>query len=133
MLKPSRFIALAALAGFACLYLPLAYADNGVAADGTYTSAAEGRNGALEVKVSIKEGLIANITVWRHHETPVITREAIEDYPKRIADTGYIGVEAVAGATETCDAIRSAVVDCVKKAGGDPKYYGYLEPERPLP
>ena len=133
MQKPSRFIVWAALAGFTCLSLPIAYAGDGVAADGIYTSAAEGRNGALEVKVSIKKGLIDNIAVWRHHETPVITREAIEDYPKRMADTGYIGVEAVAGATETCDAIRAAVVDCVKKAGGDPKVYGYLEAERPLP
>lgn len=117
------------MAGIACLSLPLAHADDGVAADGTYTSVAEGRNGALEVKVSIKEGLISTITVWRHHETPVITREAIEDYPRRMVEKGNIGVEAVAGATETCDAIRSAVVDCVKQAGGDPKFYGYLELE----
>lgn len=133
MTRLSRQFAKAVFLGLLAFAWPLAHAGDGAAADGSYTSEAEGRNGPVEVKVYIKEGMIANIVVWRHHETPVITREAVEDYPKRMAESGYLGIEAVAGATETCDAIRAAVVDCVKKAGGDPKYYGYLETEKPLP
>lgn len=132
-MRLSRQFAKAAFLGLLALTWPLAHAGDGVAADGTFTSEAEGRNGPVEVKVSIKEGLIADIVVRRHRETPVITREAVESYPKRMAESGYLGIEAVAGATETCDAIRAAVVKSIRKAGGDPRYYGYLEPEKPLP
>lgn len=133
MLKKSLFVVFAvALCSLGLQYPETGTASEGIAEDGTYTGKAEGRNGPVEVKVTVSKGMISNVSVWHHHETPVITREAIEDFPRQIVKTGHVGVDAVAGATETCDAIREAVADCLKQAGGDPINYGYLDPEKSL-
>ncbi|MDO4633718.1 MAG: FAD-dependent oxidoreductase [Eubacteriales bacterium] len=86
---------------------------------GTYTGTAAGRNGDVTVEVTFTEDAIESINVTEHAETDGIGTNAVDQIPGAIVDAQSLGVEAVAGATVTSDAIVNAVADCVQQAGGD--------------
>ena len=87
--------------------------------DGTYTATADGRNGPVTVEVTIAGDAIEKIEVLSHEETPGIGTNATDTLPDTIVDSQSLGVETVAGATITSEAILAAVADCVAQAGGD--------------
>ena len=87
--------------------------------DGTYTAAADGRNGPVTVEVTIAGDAIESVTVTDHAETDGVGTLAVDAIPGAIVESQSLGVEAVAGATLTSDAILAAVADCVEQAGGD--------------
>lgn len=87
--------------------------------DGTYTGTADGRNGPVTVEVTITGDTIEKIEVVSHEETEGIGTIAVDNLPGSIVESQSIGVEAVAGATITSEAILAAVADCVEQAGGD--------------
>ncbi len=86
---------------------------------GTYTASAAGRNGDVTVEVIFSDSEIESIEVTDHAETDGIGTNAVDQIPGKIVDSQSLGVEAVAGATITSDAILAAVADCVEQAGGD--------------
>ena len=86
---------------------------------GTYTGTADGRNGPVTVEVTVTEDAIEKIEVTEHVETEGIGTMAVDAIPAAIVESQSLGVDAVAGATLTSDAILAAVADCVKQAGGD--------------
>ena len=87
--------------------------------DGTYTGTADGRNGPVTVEVTIAGDAIEKIEVVSHKEMPGIGTNATDTLPGAIVESQSLGVEAVAGATITSEAILAAVADCVAQAGGD--------------
>lgn len=87
--------------------------------DGTYTGTADGRNGPVTVEVTITGDAIEKIEVVSHEETEGIGTIAVDSLPDAIVESQSLGVEAVAGATITSEAILAAVADCVEQAGGD--------------
>ncbi|MBQ6374249.1 MAG: FAD-dependent oxidoreductase [Clostridia bacterium] len=87
--------------------------------DGTYTGTADGRNGPVTVEVTISGDAIGKIEVVSHEETSGIGTNATDTLPDAIVASQSLGVEAVAGATVTSEAILAAVADCVAQAGGD--------------
>ena len=100
----------------------------GVAADGTYTAKAFGRNGYLTVETVISDGRIASVTVTEHTETAGIADGALKYIPSRIVENNSVNVDAIAGATLTSDAILNAVKDCITQAGGNVKDFSAAAP-----
>lgn len=87
---------------------------------GIYTASSPGIHGPVTVNVTFSKDHIEKIVVENHTETEGIGTKAVELLPKRIIDTQAIAIDHVSGATITSNAIRSAVTDCIKKAGVDP-------------
>lgn len=86
---------------------------------GVYTAQADGNNGPIEVSVTFSADSIVSVVVDKHEETPGISEPAIERIPSSIVDNQTLAVDAVTGATNTSNAILSAVEACVLQAGGD--------------
>lgn len=88
---------------------------------GTYTASADGNNGPVTVEVDFDDSAITAVRVTEHAETAGICETPIERIPAAIVENQSLAVDAVAGATNTSNAILAAVEDCVKQAGGDPE------------
>ena len=100
---------------------------------GTYEASAAGRNGDVTVEVTFTEDAIESIAVTSHTETDGIGTNAVDIIPGAIVDAQSLGVDAVAGATVTSDAILAAVADCVEQAGGDVEALKSVEVEEKVP
>lgn len=85
---------------------------------GTYTATATGMK-EMTVEVVVSEDEILEINILEHGETPGISDPAIANLPKEIIESQGLGVDAVAGATVTSNAIIEAVTDCLTQAGAD--------------
>ena len=86
--------------------------------DGIYTAEGKGIGGKVPVTVTVKGGVIAEVTVGDNSETQGIGSKAIEQLPDAIvAANGTEGVDGVSGATVTSKAIFTAVEDCLEQAG----------------
>lgn len=92
-------------------------------ADGTYQGVGQGRSGDLTVQVTVKDGKLAAVDVVKHTETPGISDAALAAFPKAVVAAQSTRVDSVAGATLTCEGIRGAVADAIRKAGGDPAQF----------
>ena len=77
---------------------------------GTYTASTAGMNDDVTVEVEVTENEIKSVKVTSHAETPGIGGELVDKD----------GVDNVTGATITSGAIKTAVKDAIKQAGGDP-------------
>ncbi len=100
---------------------------------GTYTASAAGRNGDVTVEVTFSDSAIESIAVTDHAETDGIGTNATDNLPDAIVAAQSLGVEAVAGATVTSDAILAAVADCVEQAGGDAEALAAVEVAEAVP
>lgn len=87
---------------------------------GTYTESAMGRNAALTVEVTFSENSIESVNVTDHAETMTVAGVALERIPAQIVEHQTTKVDAVTGATVTCNAIKSAVNAAIEKAGVSP-------------
>ncbi len=83
---------------------------------GTYTAAAEGYDGDVEVEVEFDQDSILSVKVTDHNETVGIGDRAIEELPPKIVEELTWEVDAVTSATVTSDAIKAAVKDCMEQA-----------------
>ena len=84
---------------------------------GTYTSEVTGMK-AMTVTVTFSDTAITDIQL-EHEETPGIGVPVCESMPAQIIELQGLGIDAVAGATLTSNAILDGVADCVAQAGGD--------------
>lgn len=100
---------------------------------GTYTATVAGRNADLSVEVTFSDEFIEEVVVTEHQETEGIGTTAVEMIPGAIVNSQSLGVDAVAGATITSEAIIDAVADCVEQAGGDAEYLKTVEVEKAAP
>lgn len=89
--------------------------------DGTYTAAAPGKNGDVNVTVTVSGGAISDVQLGEHSETPGIFEAPAERIPAAIVEHQSIAIDSVSGATYTSEAILKAVSDCIEQAGGDVK------------
>lgn len=94
-------------------------APEGIYKAGTYTASAPGLKGDVTVEVTFTADALEKVEITDHQETPGIGTNAVDKLPDEIVKTQSLGVDAVAGATITSDAILAAVADCVAQAGGD--------------
>lgn len=86
---------------------------------GTYTGTGTGKNGPVKVNVTFTDSAITKVEVTEHTETESIADAPVEKIPAAILERQTLGVDAIAGATITSDAILAAVEDAVGQAGGD--------------
>ena len=98
--------------------------------DGTYEETVDGRNGKVTVSTTISSGKITNVEVKDNKETPEIAGTAITELPKKIVEKNSPNVDGVTGATITSDAIKEAVKNAIKTAGGDPDSFGNVSASR---
>ncbi|HCL01346.1 MAG TPA: hypothetical protein DHW61_02855 [Lachnoclostridium phytofermentans] len=87
---------------------------------GTYTGVSKnGKNGPVKVEIKFSKDKIDSVKVTEHKETKGLTDSAIERIPSEVVENQSLNIDAISGATITCDAILEAVADCVKQANGD--------------
>ena len=86
---------------------------------GTYTATASGRNGPVTVEVTFSENAIISAEVTDHIETANIGDIPAERIPKQVVENQSLGIDVVATATITSQAVLTAIADCVTQAGGD--------------
>ena len=85
--------------------------------DGIYDAEGKGIGGEVPVTVTVKGGVVAEVTVGDNSETRGIGSKAIEQLPDAIVKAnGTEGVDAVSGASVTSKAIFDAVNDCMDQA-----------------
>src|SRR5690554_661444 len=78
--------------------------------DGTYEGVSDlGMHPGLKVHVEVKDGIIVDIKVVSHGETPGISDPAISGIPEAIIAAQGLEVDVVSGATMTSNAILEAV------------------------
>lgn len=85
---------------------------------GTYVAEGKGNNGPVVVETTIENGAITKIRVLKNSETPMIGETAIKLLPTKIVDCQSLDIDKVAGATNSSNAILTAVGEVLKKAGG---------------
>ena len=108
-----------ALALLVCLLLVMTSAMALAYTEGTYTAQAQGNNGPVTVSVTFSADAITEVDVTEHAETPGLSDRPIEEIPAAIVAHQSLGVDTISGATNTSNAILTAVADCVAQAGGD--------------
>lgn len=102
------------------------------AAAETFTATKDGRNGPISVETAIENGVITGITVTEQAETPEIATAAIESIPEAIVQFQTVGVDSITGATITSDAIKAAVLECIKEAGLDQDKFSSVPEKAPV-
>ncbi|NLC31894.1 MAG: FMN-binding protein [Clostridiales bacterium] len=78
-------------------------------ADGTYEGEGTGFGGPIRVSVTFLDGLVTEILVLEHSETPGISDPAIEQIPAAMIEVQSTDVDVVAGATYTSEGLIEAV------------------------
>ncbi len=86
---------------------------------GKYIGEGKGINGTVKVEVTVTEDEITDIKVLEHNETPGVSDLAINDLPLQIIEAQGLGIDTVAGATMSSNAILEAVGQALEKAGAN--------------
>lgn len=86
--------------------------------DGTFSGKADGRNGAIEIEFSVKDGKITSTEILKEEETD-FAKPAIKSILEKFASTGKTaGIDTVSGATITSKATLAALENAVNSARG---------------
>ena len=96
-----------------------AYKKMSEATDGKYVAKAMGHENYVFVETVVKDGAIASLQVLNHDETPGIGSLAATMWPAKVLETQNLDVDAISGATTTCNAIKNAALECLDNAGVD--------------
>lgn len=93
-------------------------ADNAASyTDGTYTASAHGCLSDVAVTVTITGGKVTDVDIDASSETPELGGNAAAALAEQLTEAGTTtGVDAVAGATMTSDAVFTAMGDCLSQA-----------------
>lgn len=93
-------------------------ADNAASyTDGTYTASAHGCLSDVAVTVTITGGKVTDVDIDASSETPELGGNAAAALAEQLTEAGTTtGVDAVAGATMTSDAVFTAMDDCLSQA-----------------
>lgn len=85
---------------------------------GTYSASAKGIASDVTVTMTFDETSITDVQIDASGETPDIGGAAVEEMKNKILSAQTCNVDAVSGATVTCDAIKAAAADCISQASG---------------
>ena len=118
-MKPSK----AVVAGLTSLVLSMTMlsfaACAAVPSDGTFQGSATGIDGKVSVEISVKDGVLTDITVLEDNETAGVGAKALQIIAADVLENQSLAVDSVAGATISSAAMKSAIADAIKAAGGD--------------
>ena len=96
----------------------LSAAEAGKYTPGTYTASATGIASDVTVTMTFDANSITDVTIDVSGETPDIGGKIGDQMAQAILDAQGVEIDAVAGATVTSDAIRTAAADCISQASG---------------
>ena len=84
--------------------------------------AADGFGGAVTVKVTVTDGKVTAATITGDKETETIGGAAIKTLTEKLIGVSSADeVDAVASATVTSNAVKTALADCLRQAAGEEK------------
>ena len=86
--------------------------------DGKYLTKAMGHEDYIYVTTMFKDGAIVSCEVTSHEETMGIGNYATARMPKKIVESQSLNADAVSGATVSSNAVKAAVTQAIKDAGG---------------
>lgn len=87
--------------------------------DGVYRGAAQSIGGYVELEVTVEQGVVADVRVLVNNESDGIGKVAVPLVAQAIADAGTPeGVDGVAGATVSSQAVLGATAACLAQACG---------------
>ena len=86
--------------------------------DGVYTkTVTEAGLGTLTVRVTVREGTIATIEFPAGTEDLYFEDGQLEEFVRNLIEShSFMEVDAVSGATSSCDLIKAAVLEALKEA-----------------
>jgi succinate dehydrogenase/fumarate reductase flavoprotein subunit/uncharacterized protein with FMN-binding domain len=87
--------------------------------DGTYSAEATGMDGKISINVKIASNKIESIDIADQNETAGVGDCALQTIADEVIESQSLGVDSVTGATVSSGAMKTAVGDAVKQAGGD--------------
>lgn len=87
--------------------------------DGKYVTTGRGHEGLVHVATVFQDGAIKSVEVLTHDETIGIGNYAVDVMPGRIVENQSVAVDTVSGCTLTSLAIKNAVTEAIKQAGGN--------------
>ncbi len=93
---------------------------------GTYSAKATGMH-EMTVTVTVSDTEITDIQI-DHKETDGIGTPVIDQFPKTIIEIQGLGLDVVAGATLTSNAVLAGVADCLTQAGADVEALKAIKP-----
>ena len=85
------------------------------AADGEYVQVVDGLHDKIEVKLTVKDGKLTDITIGQGRDKMYITDEQLAGYVAAILDSQSADVDIVSGATVDCQAIVTAITQAFAK------------------
>lgn len=86
---------------------------------GTYIGSAQGYGGPIKVEVKTSDSKILSLIILEQTETKGISDFALKSLPKEIVENQTLGIDTVAGATFTSNAILEASKNALKSSGID--------------
>ena len=86
---------------------------------GTYEATAKGIDDNLRLAVTVDENSILSIEILESNETPFCSAPVFEKMIPAILEHQTVGVDSMTGATATSSAVRTAVLDAIRQAGGN--------------
>ena len=105
----------------AAMMLPMASAE-GKLASGNYEATSQGFGGAVTVNVTVTDGKVTAATITGDKETETIGGAAIKTLTEKLIGVSSADeVDAVASATVTSNAVKTALADCLRQAAGEEK------------
>ena len=86
---------------------------------GTYSSSAKGHSSNVNLTVNFDSDKIKNVSINVEGETSQRNKDVVSQLSAQILKKQDDSLDAVTGATETSNAVRRALTDCIKQATGD--------------
>ena len=87
--------------------------------DGTYDASAVGMDGKIAIHVSVASNKIQKIEVTDQNETAGVGDCALNTVADAVVAQQSLNIDSVSGATISSGAMKSAIGDTIKQAGGD--------------
>lgn len=92
-------------------------AESLVLKDGTYEGEGAGNNGPIKAAVTISGGVITDIAILDHQETPGLGDTAMETIISQMLEHNSSNVDAISSATKSSDGLIMAVEHALRAAG----------------
>ena len=99
---------------------PAAFADAAYK-PGKYQATAYGNLSYVTVECTFSETALESVEIISQDETPILFSQVQEKLIPAIVENQALGLDGITGASNSSRAVKEAIADCVKQAGGDPE------------
>ena len=96
-----------------------AFADGAVYKPGKYQATAYGNLSYVTVECTFSETALESVEIISQNETPILFSQVQEKLIPSIVENQALGLDGITGATNSSRAVKEAIADCIKQAGGD--------------